>query len=169
MFTNPFENATTIWELWNAPFEGSGMNSRNHIMYGTIGTWFYSHLAGIDLSPDLITIRPRMASEAKKHLMAKLDCKVSTLHGLVHVSYTRDNQQTATNSILLHVTIPPNARARVMFEPLFSGGRCLTLIEGGKVIWLKNALTSSLRQYEIERDTATGVITVYVGSGQHKV
>ena len=42
IFTNPFENATTIQELWNAPFEGPGMNSRNHIMYGSIGACYYT-------------------------------------------------------------------------------------------------------------------------------
>ena len=168
MFTNPFENATTVWELWNAPFEGPGMNSRNHIMYGSVGAWFYSHLAGIDLLSDLITIRPRMASEAKKHLMAKLDCQLSTLHGLVHVSYTRDNRDTVPNSILIRVIIPGNARARVMFEPLFLGGRCVTLIEGDKIIWSANASTTIRREFEIERDTVTELMTVHVGSGEYE-
>ena len=76
MFNNPYENATTLWELWNAPFEGPGMNSRNHIMYGSVGAWFYSHLAGIDLTSDLIIIQPRMASESKKHLLLKVDCQI---------------------------------------------------------------------------------------------
>ena len=48
-------------------FPGPGLSSRNHIMFGSVGAWFYSHLAGIDLSADIITIRPRMASEFKKH------------------------------------------------------------------------------------------------------
>jgi hypothetical protein len=48
MFNNPREtNATTLWELWNAPFEGDGMNSRNHHMFGSVGTYFYRYLAGL--------------------------------------------------------------------------------------------------------------------------
>jgi len=39
-FNNPYENATTLWELWDAPLEGPGMNSRNHIMYGSVGSFF---------------------------------------------------------------------------------------------------------------------------------
>ncbi|CAF1133276.1 unnamed protein product, partial [Didymodactylos carnosus] len=35
-FNNPYENATTLWEIWDAPMEGPGMNSRNHIMYGSV-------------------------------------------------------------------------------------------------------------------------------------
>jgi hypothetical protein len=43
---NP-EPATTIWELWDAPFEGPGMDSRNHIMFGTIGSWLFKAVAGV--------------------------------------------------------------------------------------------------------------------------
>jgi alpha-L-rhamnosidase len=168
MFTNPFENATAVWELWDAPSEGPGMNSRNHVMFSSVGAWFYSHLAGIDLSSNMITIRPRMASEAKKHLMAKVNCQLSTLYGIVHVSYTRNEYDTVANSILLRVTIPPNAYARVVFEPLFIGGHCARLIEGNKVIWSTNTSSTNLQQFEIERDTVTGLMTVYVGSGQYQ-
>ena len=41
MITHLDEPATTIWELWDSPTEGPGMNSRNHIMFGTVGSWFY--------------------------------------------------------------------------------------------------------------------------------
>jgi len=168
MFTNPYENATTIWELWDAPMEGPGMNSRNHHMYAPVGAWFYSHLAGIDYSSNIITIHPRMVSETKKHLMSKLDCQLSTLHGLVHVSYTRDERDTIANSILLHVTIPANAKARVVFEPLFVGGQCSTLIEGNNVIWSSDVRRTNHRGLNIEKDSTTGLMTVYLGSGQYE-
>ncbi len=168
MFTNPYENATTIWELWDAPMKGPSMNSRNHIMYGSVGAWFYSHLAGIELSSNIITIRPRMASETKKHLMKKLDCQLSTLYGLMHVSYTRDERDTMANSILLRVTIPPNARARVMFEPLFVGAECATLIESNNVIWSSDPTATNHREFNVEQDLITGLITVYIGSGQYE-
>jgi alpha-L-rhamnosidase len=58
MFNNPYDNATTLWELWNTPLAGPGMNSRNHIMFGSVGGWFYSYLADIDVSSNTITIRP---------------------------------------------------------------------------------------------------------------
>jgi alpha-L-rhamnosidase len=168
MFNNPYENATTIWELWDTPLEGPSMNSRNHHMYASVGAWFYSHLAGIDLSSDMITIRPRMVSEAKKHLMKKLDCQLSTLYGVIHVSYTRDERNTIANSILLRVTIPPNAQARIMFEPLFVGGQCATLLESNKVIWSSDVATANHREFGVEQDSATGLMTVHVGSGQYE-
>jgi alpha-L-rhamnosidase len=168
MFTNPYENATTLWEVWNAPIPGPGLNSRNHIMFGSVGAWFYSHLAGIELSSNIITIRPRMASETKKHLMKKLDCQLSTLYGLVHVSYTRDERDTMANSILLRVTIPPNARARMIFEPLFVGAECATLIESNNVIWSSDPTATNHREFNVEQDLVTGLITVYIGSGQYE-
>ena len=166
MFNNPYENATTLWELLNAPSTGPG-SSRNHIMYGSVDAWFYSHLAGIDLSSDVITIRPRMASEAKKHLMKKLDCQLSTLYGLVHISYTRDERDTMTNSILLHVTIPPNTQGRVMFEPLFAGAQCATLMEGDAIIWSTDNLIRNHPDFRVEKDPETGLMMVHIGSGEY--
>jgi alpha-L-rhamnosidase len=167
MFTNPYENATTLWEVLNAATTGI-LASHNHIMYGSVGAWFYSHLAGIDLTSDMIIIRPRMASETKKHLMKKLDCQLSTLYGLVHISYTRDERDTIANSILLRVTIPTNAQAHIMFEPLFVGGQCATLTEGGKVIWSFDGVNSNDQEFVVEKDPETGLMSVHVGSGQYE-
>jgi len=48
MVVHPVEPATTLWELWNTPDGDPGMDSRNHIMFGSVGDWFYKALAGID-------------------------------------------------------------------------------------------------------------------------
>ncbi|CAF3333410.1 unnamed protein product [Rotaria socialis] len=163
MFNNPYENATTMWELWDAPMEGPGMNSRNHHMFSSIGAWFYSHLAGIDFQSDLILIHPRMLSENKKHLLTKIDCQLSTLYGLVHVSYTRDERDTFANSILLRVSIPSNARAQVIFEPLYPGARCVTIMENHEVIWSIDSKDNS-----VFHDVNTGLMTRQVGSGDYE-
>lgn len=48
MLDNPYEPATTIWELWDAHEQGPGMNSRNHVMFGgPVGGWLYKFLAGV--------------------------------------------------------------------------------------------------------------------------
>ncbi len=167
MFNNPYENATTLWELWDAPFEGPGMNSRNHIMFGSVGAWFYSHLAGIDLTLDSIVIRPRMASESKKQLLLKLDCQLSTLHGLVHVAYTRDEHELVPNSIRLRLNIPANAQARVILEPLFPGARCVRLIEGDELIWPISPKSSTGKRH-IENEPDNGLMIVHIGSGQYE-
>ncbi|UJR17759.1 hypothetical protein I4U23_004657 [Adineta vaga] len=163
MFSNPYENATTLWELWDAPFEGANMNSRNHHMFASVGAWFYSHLAGIDLQSDLIVIRPRLVSEEKKHLLSKIDCQLSTLYGLIHLSYTRDEHDTFANSILLRVTIPTNAQAKLVFEPLFPGAKCVNITEGGEMIW-----PVADKRNQIIEDLQTGLMTVHIGSGSYE-
>lgn len=56
-------SATTLWELWDSPSEGPGMNSRNHIMFGSVGAWFYQFLAGIQkLAVNSHMIRPPVTS-----------------------------------------------------------------------------------------------------------
>ena len=167
MFHNPYENATTLWELWDAPFEGPDMNSRNHIMFGSVGAWFYSHLAGIELTSDSIVIRPRMVSESKKHLLLKIDCQLSTLHGLVHVAYTRDDHQLPHNAIRLRLKIPANTQARVTFEPLFPGAQCVKLIEGDKLIWLMNSNLFPEKD-NIYYNSVSGLMTAHISSGQYE-
>lgn len=46
--------ATTIWERWNSlkldgSFDESGMNSFNHYAYGSIGSWMYEKLTGLQI------------------------------------------------------------------------------------------------------------------------
>jgi alpha-L-rhamnosidase len=163
MFNNPYENATTLWELWDAPLEGPEMNSRNHIMFGSIGAWFYSHLAGINIQSDFFIIRPKMISEQNKYLLDKIDCQLSTLYGLVHISYTRNENETFANSILLRITIPLNIKAKIIFEPLFLHARCVMLTEGDNVIWsdFQN------NENQVIHDVKTELMTVEIGSGQY--
>jgi len=168
MFNNPYENATTIWELWDTPSEGPGMNSRNHHMYSSVGAWFYTHLAGIELLPDRINIRPRMLSEQNKDLMKKLDCELSTLNGLIHISYTRHEQDTEPNSILIRLQIPPNTKATLQFEPLFPGAQCSKLIENKQLIWSEDSIVTNQREFFIEKDYETDLMSIQLGSGQYE-
>jgi len=48
MFNNDVEPATSsLWELWDSPTEGPGMNSRNHHMFSSISAWFVRHVSGL--------------------------------------------------------------------------------------------------------------------------
>jgi hypothetical protein len=104
-----------------------------------------------------------MVSEDKKHLLSKINCQLSTLYGIVHVSYTRDERDTFANSILLRVSIPTNAKAQVVFEPLFPAARCLTLTEGNKVIW-----SIGNENKNVFHDPQTGRMSVQIGSGEYE-
>ena len=168
MFSNHYENATTLWEEWDIPVPGPGTASRNHIMLGSVGAWFYTHLAGIDISSNMITIRPRMVSEQKKHLMLKLHCQLSTLYGVVEVSYTRDEHDTEPHSILLRITIPSNADAQIVFEPLFTGAKCKVLKENGKIIWSSDLDMSLTEEFQVEKNLMNSLMTVHIGSGEYE-
>ena len=91
MFNNPYENATTLWELWDSPLDsrnGPDMDSRNHIMFGSIGAWFYRDVAGIQLDGlEHTHIRPRMAFDHT--LMPELHAEVVTVKGPIAVDYSR--------------------------------------------------------------------------------
>lgn len=87
-----------------------------------------------------------------------------SINGLGHVSYTRDERDTFTNSILLRVSIPTNAKAQIVFEPLFPDARCMRLTESNKVIWsMDNEYNDN-----VLHDSETGLLTVQIGSGEYE-
>ena len=49
MLLNPYEPATSIWELWNGWDGNSGMDSRNHHMFSSVSGWFRTGLVGLEL------------------------------------------------------------------------------------------------------------------------
>jgi len=180
MFTNEIENATTLWELWDSPREGPGMNSRNHIMFGSVSAWFYRYVAGISLNGlEEISIRPRMAMD--QSLMPNMAASVMTIKGQVAVEYTRTEDATVS----LSVTIPHNSHANVDFEPLLVAGRCISISEGGVELWSESESDSSVYSthlsttkpslmnsvsgiLSLSRDEQTQVMSVKIGGGKYK-
>ena len=56
--------ATTLWERWDAPDHGPGMDSRNHIMDGSVDHWVQQHVGGIQMAA-----RAQHPGEAKPWLI----------------------------------------------------------------------------------------------------
>jgi len=128
-FNNPYENATTLWEIWNAPSSDAGMNSRNHHMFASIGGWFYRHLAGINvnaLSP--ILIRPRMTADHT--LLPVVAAEVVTVAGAVAVRYERRSVGEWT----MEVVVPSGTQALLTLDPPLPATRCARLRESGRVV-----------------------------------
>jgi alpha-L-rhamnosidase len=99
------EGATTLWERWEN-LEGGGVNSHNHIMLGSVDTWFYGTLCGIKpVEPGWrrIRIKPYLP-----HDMTFASASMETPRGLLKSSWERD-----IYSINLNVTIPPGTTAEV--------------------------------------------------------
>jgi alpha-L-rhamnosidase len=174
MFTNVYENATTLWELWDSPLEGPEMDSRNHIMFGTISAWFYRDVAGIQLNGlEEIVIRPRQSFDMS--LMPHLHAEVVTVKGPVTVDYERRGDGS---EIEMTVNVPINTNGVVMMEPLVKGGKCQIIKEGGVTIhsaqkddsvYAKSL--SKVGQVEgvngVSVDAETGVVSVKVAAGKY--
>jgi len=84
--------ATTLWELWDSEREGPGMNSRNHIMFGSVSHWFYRSLAGLNqatagfASP---VIAPPDANILMTSILSSVDASIITPFGTLSSSWAR--------------------------------------------------------------------------------
>lgn len=105
--------ATTIWERWNGWTHEEGffnpqMNSFNHYSLGSVGEWFFRHVLGIELDPDIpgfrrFVLRPYVG-EGLDHARGSY----RTLHGEVRSAWRRE-----ANRLVWDVTVPPNTSARI--------------------------------------------------------
>ncbi|MGI8906740.1 MAG: family 78 glycoside hydrolase catalytic domain [Candidatus Sumerlaeaceae bacterium] len=94
------QGATTLWEQWN------GDDSRNHIMFGEIGAWFYKALAGIRCAAPgwkKIEIRPQVPDD-----MTSAAGHYDSIAGRIASAWTLDN-----DTFELRVEIPANTSATV--------------------------------------------------------
>jgi len=125
------EGATTLWERWEYLADG-GMNSHNHIMYGTVDAWFYRALVGIKLDPadpgfKAIIIKPYPVGDLRF-----ASASLRTVRGTVSSSWARDEK-----TLSLEVTLPVNSQAKVSIPKM--GLNKVTVKESGMVIWEKGS------------------------------
>ncbi len=121
------EGATTIWERWEKN-TGGGMNSHDHPMYGSISTWFFRYLGGIQTDEDgpgfeKIIIKP-VVPEGLEY------CNVTllTVRGEVISSWKKQGV-----SLQLNVRIPFNCSSRI-FLPKKNAGVGGAVTENGRII-----------------------------------
>jgi alpha-L-rhamnosidase len=108
MFNNPFENATTLWEVLDAPNKGPDMNSRNHIMFGSIGAWFYRYIGGIKPNAlEEIEISP--APVGPNSPVNRASVSYNSIKGLISVNWKK-----TSNSFGMDVVVPSTTTARVI-------------------------------------------------------
>jgi alpha-L-rhamnosidase len=128
------KGATTIWELWQ-DVEGPSMNSHNHAMFGSVGAWFYTSLAGIHIDPknpgyERIRIQPEMVRD-----LHYASASIDTVRGRVASAWQREPGRTR-----LEVTIPPGSTAEI-YLPTF-GNADVTVEEGGHTVWKGRAFVA---------------------------
>ena len=107
--TNPgwismLENRTTLSEHWSE----KGMNSHNHVMFGSIDSWFYKILAGIQVDENApgfsnIIIKPFMPDD-----LSWVKASVKTANGIIGSAWTKSH-----NNCRLNIMIPFGSEAEV--------------------------------------------------------
>jgi len=128
------KGATTIWELWNSDTEGPSMNSRNHFALGSVGEWYFSHIAG--LRPDAeapgfkkIIFKPKPVGDLKW-----AEASLKTGYGSVQSRWEKKD-----GKLFLKITIPANTSALVYIpilendKPSISEGE-QQLLDNGKFV-----------------------------------
>ncbi|MCK7532132.1 MAG: glycoside hydrolase family 78 protein [Marinilabiliales bacterium] len=109
--------------------EGPSMNSHNHPMFGSVGSWLYKALAGINLAPgtsgfEKVLIAPQMVWD-----LTHASGSTVTVRGEVACSWSRTER-----SVRVEVTDPGRARSAEIVIPRL-GIRNITVTEGGRTVW----------------------------------
>ena len=113
--------ATTLWERWEK-LSGGGMNSYNHPMMGSVSSWFYKYLAGINPDPLGPGFKRSIIHPYVVPGLEWVKATHQTLYGPLAVDWEKHG-----NALRMKVTVPVNTTATV-FVPSAEGGQ--VLVEG---------------------------------------
>lgn len=109
--------ATTLFQNWD------GSQSRNHIMFGSIGDYFYKGLAGIMLNEEYpgfkhFTVKPSVNND-----LSRVEARHDTPFGRIESKWYR-----RMGVIEMHVTVPPGTSADI-FVPVTANSK-VTFVKG---------------------------------------
>jgi alpha-L-rhamnosidase len=119
--------ATTMWEWWDGVTEQGARGSLNHYSKGAVGSFLYTHLAGIRLPEDPApeeTAYRRVTIAPQPHGgITSASAAVVTPQGRISASWTLKHSQ-----FTLEVDLPDGVRAAVELpdgsnSPMFGGRR----------------------------------------------
>jgi len=151
--------ATTLWELWQDK-AGPAMNSHDHIMFGSVGAWFYNALGGINLSADSVGYEHiRIAPQIVEDLHSA-SASVRTVRGTVSSSWSH-----SPGLVALEVTVPVSSDAQIVI-PAESQMTDVVIREGDRVVWENGRYISG--DAGVKAATQEGrIFTFQVGSGNY--
>eukprot|EP01124_Arcella_intermedia_P018569 TRINITY_DN2557_c0_g1_i1.p1 TRINITY_DN2557_c0_g1~~TRINITY_DN2557_c0_g1_i1.p1 ORF type:complete len:882 (+),score=202.33 TRINITY_DN2557_c0_g1_i1:42-2687(+) len=154
-FNNPYQNATTLWETWDAPLKFS---SQNHVMFGSIGAWFWRYLAGIKPNAmKIIEVSPAPVSSNSPIL--EVSASYQSLRGKIEVNWIR-----STYHYQLHVEVPGPSYSKVTIPK--HDQNYAYLKEGGVLIanFEKTVVMTSQSILNVSQNDGTIEILVQPGS-----
>jgi alpha-L-rhamnosidase len=150
--------ATTFWELWQKR-EGPSMNSHNHPMFGSVGSWLYKALAGINLGAAATGFEEILFEPAMVRDLRHASGSIRTMRGEVSCSWSR-----ADRRVRVEVAVPVGSTAEVVI-PKFKL-RNVKVTENGKAVWENGRYVSGAPGVGeiVDKD---GAIRIKVGSGRY--
>ncbi|MCU6712476.1 glycoside hydrolase family 78 protein [Paenibacillus sp. J5C_2022] len=152
--------ATTIWERMDSVSDDD-LWSRNHPMFGSISSWFYKYLGGIQVDEEGPGYERFIIKPYVLDALRFVECGVKTVRGPVACRW-----ETAPATFKLEVTIPWNSTCSIMI-PMHTGAlAAATILEGDQVIW-KNNETVASREGIIELRRVDDHVVVTVQSGSY--
>lgn len=109
------QGATTIWEHWDGirpdgSFWSPAMNSFNHYAYGAVGDWLYQVVAGIRPGEDRPGFQDMVIQPKPGDGLTWASARYRCGYGVIESSWSLE-----AGRFRLKVTVPPNARATVIF------------------------------------------------------
>jgi len=150
--------ATTLWELWQLR-QGPSMNSHNHPMFGSVGSWLYKALAGINLAPGSAGFEKiRIAPQTVRDLRYAAG-STRTVRGDVSSSWSRDER-----SMQLEVVIPVGSEAEVVI-PRFNLEN-VVIKEGDQVVWDGQGYRAGVQGIRSVEKAQTSFL-IKIGSGRY--
>lgn len=172
--SHPMEPATTTWELFDAPLEGSSMNSRNHVMFATPSYFLFSAVAGIEpIEGDkLWRVAPAVVDASDAVHWAR--ATVWTIRGSLASSWSLTS--SSPYALSMNVTVPIGLEVLAAL-PLpgrdpSAASRCEVSSRGGGSLWADGRFVvdrpkDGVRAASVTRDARAPAITVSLQSGQH--
>lgn len=149
------EGATTLWERWEK-LEGGGMNSHNHIMLGSVDTWFYNTLIGIK------TVKPGWkVLQIKPYIPEDMEYATGTINsikGTISVSWEKVDKKL---KITIIIPVGVEAETWIPIENLES-----EIKENDYTIW-KNGVESGNTDLNYQK-MADKYVIFNLGSGYYQ-
>jgi alpha-L-rhamnosidase len=105
------EGATTLFEDWKVDEERKGAMSRNHIMFGEIGAWFYKALGGIKPDPKYPGFKNILLEPHFVKGLERFEAQHNGPHGKILSSWKKVN-----GKVFYDVVVPPNSSATLIIN-----------------------------------------------------
>ncbi|MEZ0289484.1 MAG: family 78 glycoside hydrolase catalytic domain, partial [Sulfolobales archaeon] len=148
------EDATTLWERWEK-LTGSGMNSLNHHMFGSVDAWFYRWIAGIQvIEPGFRRFVVRIPLIRS---LSHASAQIYSVRGLIRVSWSASEDR-----LRIDISTPVGSVCEVHIPKI---GEKIEIIESGEFLWREHEVGRVEGVLSV-REEADKII-VEIGSGRY--